>query len=147
MSLRVLDASGSRTPNKSSRDLSPSPTHPSWQGLVLSIANLAYTVIEMRVGLIFDSSSLSYGTFQLFNPKYLSISFEMSVDPRIECQSRLSDWSRRVEGFEQSHTRIGNFRVFFLFGLLALGAVFCRSANSWGAILLILVVGLVLMGI
>src|ERR1051325_5377332 len=71
----------------------------------------------------------------------------MSVDPRIECQSRLSDWSRRAEASEQSHLRMGNFRVFFLFGLLALAAVLCRSAVSWGAVLFILLAGLLLTGI
>ena len=71
----------------------------------------------------------------------------MSVEPRIEYQSRLSDWSRRAEAFEQSHWRVGNFRVCFLFGLLALAAVLCRSAVSWGSILMILLLGLLLTGI
>jgi hypothetical protein len=71
----------------------------------------------------------------------------MSVDPRIEYQSRLSDWSRRAEAFEKSHSRMGNLRVFFLFGLLALAAVLCRSAVSWGVVLMILLVGLLLTGI
>ena len=71
----------------------------------------------------------------------------MSLDPRIEYQSRLSDWSRRAEAFEQSHSRMGNLRVFFLFGLLALAAVLCRSAVSWGGVLMILLVGLLLTGI
>ena len=35
----------------------------------------------------------------------------MSVDPRIEYQSRLSDRSRRAEAFEQSHSRMGNLRI------------------------------------
>ena len=52
------------------------------------------------------------------------------MNPRIEYQSRLSDWSRRAEAFEQSHSRMGNLRGFFLFGLLALAAVLCRSAVS-----------------
>ena len=71
----------------------------------------------------------------------------MNVDPRIEYQSRLSDWSRRAETFEKSHSRMGNLRVFFLFGLLALAAVLCRSAVSWGGVLMILLVGLFLTGI
>ena len=71
----------------------------------------------------------------------------MSVDPRTEYQSRLSDWSRRAEAFEQSHSRMGNFRAFFLFGLAVLAAVLCRSTVSWGAAVVILLVGLVLTGI
>src|SRR5690349_8508847 len=71
----------------------------------------------------------------------------MSVDPRIEYQSRLSAWSRRAEALEQSHTRIGNLRVFFLFGVLALAAVLCRSDVAWGAALVILLLGLLLTGI
>jgi hypothetical protein len=71
----------------------------------------------------------------------------MSVDPRTEYQSRISEWSRRAEAFEKSHSRMGDFRVFFLFGLLALAAVFCRSAESWGIVLMILLVGLLLSGI
>ena len=57
----------------------------------------------------------------------------MSVDPGIEYQSRLSDWSRRADAFEQSHSRMGNLRAFFLFGLLALAAVLCRSAAFLGS--------------
>jgi len=71
----------------------------------------------------------------------------MSVDPRTEYQSRLSDWSRRAEVLEQSHSRMGNVRVFFLFGLLALAAVLCRSEASWGSVLIILFVGMLLTGI
>jgi hypothetical protein len=71
----------------------------------------------------------------------------MSVDPRVEYQSRLSSWSRRAEAFEQSHLRMGNFRVVFLFGLLAIAAVLCRSAVSWGSVLMILFAGLLLTGI
>jgi hypothetical protein len=71
----------------------------------------------------------------------------MSVDPRIEYQSRVSEWSRRAEEFEKSHSRMGNLRVFFLFGLLALAAVLCRSADSWGIVLMILLLGLLVTGI
>ena len=71
----------------------------------------------------------------------------MSVDPRTEYQSRLSDWSRRADTLEKSHSRIGNLRVFLLFGLLALGAALCRSAVSWGAVLTSILVGLLLTGI
>jgi hypothetical protein len=42
---------------------------------------------------------------------------------------------------------MGNVRVFFLFGLLAVAGVLCRSQVSWGAVLLILVLGLLLTGI
>jgi hypothetical protein len=42
---------------------------------------------------------------------------------------------------------MGNLRVFFLFGLLALAAVLCRSAVSWGVVLMILLLGLLLTGI
>jgi hypothetical protein len=80
-------------------------------------------------------------------PKRLSISGEMSVDPRTEYQSRLSDWSRRTEALEQSHSRMGNLRVCFLLGLLALGAVLCRSEVSWAAVLMILLLGLLVTGI
>ena len=71
----------------------------------------------------------------------------MSVDPRIEYQSRLSAWSRRAEAFEQSHLRMGNLRAFFLFGLLALAAVLCRSGGSWVAVLMILLLGILLTGV
>jgi hypothetical protein len=71
----------------------------------------------------------------------------MSLDPTIEYQSRLSDWSRRAEAFEQSHSRIGNLRLFFSFGLLAVAAVLCRSAVSWGGVLMVLLTGLLLTGI
>jgi MutS domain V len=71
----------------------------------------------------------------------------MSVDPRIEYQSRLSAWSRRAEAFEQSHLRMGNLRAFFLFGLLALAAVLCRSEGSWVAVLMILFLGILLTGV
>src|SRR5580765_6874326 len=69
------------------------------------------------------------------------------TNPRTEYQSRVSEWSRRAEAFEQSHLRMGNVRVFFLFGLLALAAVLCRSAGSWGAVLMILLLGLLVTGI
>jgi len=42
---------------------------------------------------------------------------------------------------------MGNLRVFFLFGLLALAAVLCRSAVSWGTVLMILLLGLLSTGI
>jgi Flp pilus assembly protein TadB len=71
----------------------------------------------------------------------------MSVDPRKEYQARLSDWSRRAEVINQSHSRMGNFRLFFFFGVLALAAMICRSVVSWGVALLILIVGTVLTGI
>ena len=71
----------------------------------------------------------------------------MSVDPRTEYQSRLSDWSRRAEALGKSHSRIGNLRVFVLIGLLALGAVLCRSQVSWGAVLMLLLLVLLLTGI
>lgn len=71
----------------------------------------------------------------------------MSADPRIEYESRVSEWSRRAAEFEKSHSRMGNFRVFFLFGVLAVAAVLCRSANSWGIVLMILLLGLLLTGI
>ncbi len=71
----------------------------------------------------------------------------MGADPRMEYESRLSDWSRRAEVLEQSHSRMGNVRLFFLFGLLALAAIFCRSAVSWGVVLMLLILGTVLMGI
>ncbi len=71
----------------------------------------------------------------------------MSVDPRIEYQSRLSEWARSEKAFEKSHSRMGNLRVFFLFGLLALAAVLCRSAVSWGAVLMILLLGSLVTGI
>ena len=71
----------------------------------------------------------------------------MGVDPRTEYQSRLSDWSRRAEAFEKSHSRMGNLRVGFLVGLLALGALLCRSEVSWAAVLMILLLGLFLTGI
>src|SRR5947209_708112 len=80
-------------------------------------------------------------------PKSFLISCQMSVDPRIAYQSRLSDWSQRAEAFERSHSRMGNVRAFFLFGLLALAAVLCRSEVSWGGVLLILLLGLLVTGI
>jgi hypothetical protein len=42
---------------------------------------------------------------------------------------------------------MGNLRIFFCFGLLALAALLCRSQVSWGAVILILLVGLLLSGI
>jgi hypothetical protein len=72
---------------------------------------------------------------------------EMGVDPRKEYESRLSDWSRRADALEQSHSRMGNFRLLFLFGVLALAAIFCRSAVSWGVVLIILIVGTLLTGL
>ena len=69
------------------------------------------------------------------------------MDPRIEYQSRLADWSRRAEALEASHSRMGNVRVFFLFGLLVLAALLCRSEASWAAALIILVLGLFLTGL
>src|SRR5262245_55708361 len=71
----------------------------------------------------------------------------MSSDPRAEYQSRESEWSRRAGVFEKSHSRMGNLRVFFLFGLLTVAAVLCRSADSWGIVLMILLLGLLLTGI
>src|ERR1044071_3361457 len=70
----------------------------------------------------------------------------MTLDARTEYQSRLADWSRRAEGLGKSHARMGDFRVFFLFGLLALASIFCRSEVSWGAVVIILFVGLLLTG-
>ncbi len=65
----------------------------------------------------------------------------------MEYRSRLSDWSGRAQALEQAHARMGHLRVLFLLSVLALGAVLCRSAVSWGAVLLILLLGLVLTGI
>jgi hypothetical protein len=79
--------------------------------------------------------------------KIFQSSCEMSVDPRTEYQSRLSEWSRRAQALEQSHSRIGNLRLLFLVSLFALGAVLCRSQVSWGALLMILLLGLLLTGI
>jgi MutS domain V len=42
---------------------------------------------------------------------------------------------------------MGNLRVFFVFGLLALAAVLCRSAVSCGIVLMVLLVGLLVTGI
>lgn len=70
----------------------------------------------------------------------------MNVDPRTEYQSRLSDWSKRAETLEASHSRLGNLRLLFVVGVLALAAVLCRSEGSWGAVLLILSLGLLLTG-
>jgi hypothetical protein len=91
-------------------------------------------------------STLPVGRFQTFKPKFFNFC-EMSSDPRTEYQSRVSEWSRRADVFEKSHSRMGNFRVFFLFGVLALAAVLCRSADSWGIVLMILLLGLLLTGI
>ncbi len=65
----------------------------------------------------------------------------------MEYKARLADWSRRAEAFEQSHARMGNFRLLFLAAVLVPAALFCRSAVSWGVVLIILVVGTVLTGI
>ena len=65
----------------------------------------------------------------------------------MEYKSRLSDWSRRAATLEQSHSRMGNFRLFILFGFLTLAAVFCRSQVSWGVAVMILLVGMLLTGI
>src|SRR6185503_19542085 len=71
----------------------------------------------------------------------------MDVDPAEEYRSRLSEWSRRAEAFERSHSRMGNARALFLFGVLAVAAVLCRTEASWGVALTLLVLGLVLSGI
>ncbi len=71
----------------------------------------------------------------------------MNVDRRTEYQSRLSDWSKRAEALEASHSRLGNLRLLFVVGVLALAAVLCRSEGSWGAVLLILLLGLLLTGV
>jgi hypothetical protein len=42
---------------------------------------------------------------------------------------------------------MGNLRAFFLFGLLALAAVLCRSGGSWVAVLMILLLGILLTGV
>jgi DNA mismatch repair ATPase MutS len=42
---------------------------------------------------------------------------------------------------------MGNLRVFFLFGSLGLAAVLCRSAISWGCVVMVLLLGLFLTGI
>src|SRR5438128_1085684 len=101
----------------------------------------------MLVGLNFDFSSLSCGTFQIVNPNVFRFSNELSVDPRVEYQSRLSQWLRRAEAFEQSHLRMGNARALVLFGVLAVAAVLCRTQASWGIALTLLLLGLVLTGI
>lgn len=71
----------------------------------------------------------------------------MGIDPRMEYKSRLSDWCRRAKALEQSHSRMGNVRVLFLFIVLALAAIFCRSHISWGIAVLILIAGMLLSGI
>jgi hypothetical protein len=71
----------------------------------------------------------------------------LGVEPRKEYESRSSDWTRRAEALEQSHSRMGNFRLLFLFGVLALAAMLCRSAVSWGVVLIILLVGTLLTGV
>src|ERR1043166_864475 len=71
----------------------------------------------------------------------------MGVDPAEEYRSRLSEWSRRAEAFERSHSRMGNARVLFLFGMLAVAAVLCRTQDSWGVALTLLFLGLALTGI
>lgn len=71
----------------------------------------------------------------------------MTVDPRLEYQSRLSGWSRRAETFERSHSRMGNLRFLFLVGLLAFAALLCRTQVSWGVVLITLLLGLLLTGI
>src|SRR3569832_309602 len=71
----------------------------------------------------------------------------MSPDPRAEYQSRLSNWTRSAEALQKSHSRIGDLRVGFLFVVLALAAVYCRSQASFGAFLIILFGGLLLSGI
>src|SRR5256714_1786668 len=54
---------------------------------------------------------------------------------------------RRAEVLERSHSRMGNARAWFLFGLLAVAAVLCRTQSSWGVALMLLLLGLVLTGI
>ena len=71
----------------------------------------------------------------------------MGLDPAEEYRSRLSEWSRRAEAFERSHSRMGNARALFLFSMLAVAAVLCRTQASWGVALTLLLLGLVLPGI
>jgi hypothetical protein len=76
-----------------------------------------------------------------------TVSDKTTRNPETEYGSRLSNWSRRAEVLAQSHSRIGDLRVLFLIGVLALAAVFCRSQASWGAVIIIIFVGLLLTGI
>jgi hypothetical protein len=71
----------------------------------------------------------------------------MGVDPAEEYRSRLSEWSRRAEAFDRSHSRMGNARALFLFSMLAMAAVLCRTQAALGFALMILLVGLGLSGI
>jgi hypothetical protein len=79
--------------------------------------------------------------------EYPRISCDMTVDPKLEYQSRLSDWARRAEALERSHSRMGNLRFLFLVSLLALAVLLCRTEVSWGVVLIFLLLGLLLTGI
>lgn len=96
---------------------------------------------------LFVFPSLLCGRLLIVDPTGFSLHCEMGVDPRVEYKTRMSEWSRRAEVLEQSHSRMGNFRLLFLFGLLALAAIFCRSQVSWGVVVIILLVGTLLSGI
>jgi hypothetical protein len=71
----------------------------------------------------------------------------MGLNPAEEYRSRLSVWSLREETLERSHSRVGNARALFLFGILAGAAVLCRTQASWAVALMLLLLGLGLTGI
>src|SRR6266404_2224369 len=68
------------------------------------------------------------------------------TEPATEYHKRLSEWSRRAQAHERLHLRMGNLRILFVLGLLALAGLLCRSHVSLGFVLLILISGLFLTG-
>jgi hypothetical protein len=63
-------------------------------------------------------------------------------DPLEEYSARLAQRSEKAKAGEKAHIRVGNMRVLFLIGLLALVVVCCRSGPSIGFGLLVLMLGL-----
>src|SRR5258706_13664949 len=74
----------------------------------------------------------------------MAVALEPTV--KTECQSRLSDWSRRAEAHERAHRRMGNLRFLLALGLVALAAVLCQTRVGLGLALTLLILGLFLTG-
>src|SRR5436190_16521631 len=74
----------------------------------------------------------------------MAVTLEPTV--KAEYQSRLSDWSRRAEAHELAHRRMGNLRILFGVGLVAVAAVLGQTRAGLGLALTLLISGLFLTG-
>lgn len=68
------------------------------------------------------------------------------MDPKQEYQYRLAEWTRRAQGHEQVHLRMGYLRLLFVVGLLVVAAVLCRSRVALGFVSLVIILGMFLTG-